>query len=1156
MLVLKSIGNGVKNLMINRIKPSYILFCRALFISFFVLAVTTCFAQWEDSFGHEWIDYNQPYLRIDVQKEGIQQLKVSSLPNNFRSIDPNLFQLWYRGKEVAIIRADRENILFWGVLNDGASDSLFYRPKTDRINPYLSLYSDKGYFFLTYGSRNGKRSKVVDQNTEISEAIINNQLAKQVVTFKDNYALGTYTAGTHDALLNSFYTRAKTWVSNAIAGPKSVTSFAKDTVFNYRFETNHISHFAEEKGEVEIAVTGLRSGPHNIVIYVGSNNGGGLREATNLQFTGFDTRRIKVPLKESDFSLSGELFVRLESKTDAINDWFGVSHMVLAYPQELDIVDRETYRIAVPEISSKFKRIKIKNVLAGNYEIVEVSNPHEVSVIPSDFFLTTNEISLSDLNKNSADVYISKGIFSEITIAQISSVDFNKITFASQSNYRLNSGGLDPGAFDFLMITNNTLETAAVQYAQYRSSSEGGSYRTLLMNIRDIYNQFNYGEPSPTAIRRFVNYMLSQGVRESKHNLLLLGHSITYSERVIKELPDEVPSVGDPASDILLVAGLKGSPVDLAAIPVGRVSALNEQSLLNYLEKVKIFERESKEALWKKEVLHLSGGHSNSEIAQLSGILRSLESQVSLSEFGGHVTPRVKVAGVSTSENVDISESINSGVGLLTFFGHGSQANTDLNFGFVTDATRGYLNTERYPLMYFNGCGVGNVFTSRTAVGIAGDWLFAKNRGAIALVGNSYFSYVSSSAKHLSSLYKELFSDVKTELSIGQILNRTSEAILSSSPNAYDVANIHQINLMGDPAIKLLRFEKPDYIVDDESIAIYSDTPEKKLSEASKVITRIHFKNSGLFYREQNIEVDVTFFYRDGTSEVKQILTQPIAFQDTLSFEVEKKGELARVLVRINPNEKIEEALLSNNLSELIVDWDTAKELHFYPTEPVRDLVPPRLKVFFDNRIIRNGDYVRPAPNILFYIEDDRLLQHTNVEDQIEVYYRTCEECSLIRIPSEELVPTAITQNNEQGIAFSYNGQSMIKGDFELVVIAKDRAGNSLTSPYIVRYKIKEAVSPSTTNWSVIASPNPATNYIKFTFPLIEETLSDKTEFYLYDNIGRQVHRETVDVDAHEWYFFPTKSMSGIFMYRFLTESINNVQSKPKSLSGKIVINN
>ena len=60
-------------------------------------------------------------------------------------------------------------------------------------------------------------------------------------------------------------------------------------------------------------------------------------------------------------------------------------------------------------------------------------------------------------------------------------------------------------------------------YAAYRASPAGGRYDTLVVDTDLLYNQFNYGEFSPLAIRRFANYRIRALLYAGKPNWDLLG---------------------------------------------------------------------------------------------------------------------------------------------------------------------------------------------------------------------------------------------------------------------------------------------------------------------------------------------------------------------------------------------------------------------------------------------------------------------------------------------------------------------------------------------------------------------------------------------------------------------------------------------------------
>jgi len=80
------------------------------------LASTHSIAQkWSGFHGNEWLagKYSQPWVRIGVTAKGIHKINVSDLPQAFKDADKNRLELWHRGTQVSIIKADANEIVFY-----------------------------------------------------------------------------------------------------------------------------------------------------------------------------------------------------------------------------------------------------------------------------------------------------------------------------------------------------------------------------------------------------------------------------------------------------------------------------------------------------------------------------------------------------------------------------------------------------------------------------------------------------------------------------------------------------------------------------------------------------------------------------------------------------------------------------------------------------------------------------------------------------------------------------------------------------------------------------------------------------------------------------------------------------------------------------------
>ena len=102
------------------------------------------------SFGNEWIDYSQKYYEIKVAENGIYRISFANLisagiPVN--SIDPRTFQVFGRGKQVAIfIQGELDNsfdpsdyIEFYAEKNDGWLVEELYKGSSNHPNPFITV---------------------------------------------------------------------------------------------------------------------------------------------------------------------------------------------------------------------------------------------------------------------------------------------------------------------------------------------------------------------------------------------------------------------------------------------------------------------------------------------------------------------------------------------------------------------------------------------------------------------------------------------------------------------------------------------------------------------------------------------------------------------------------------------------------------------------------------------------------------------------------------------------------------------------------------------------------------------------------------------------------------------------------------------------------
>jgi hypothetical protein len=1097
------------------------------FIAVQIFGAAQAFAQWGAPYSNSWISYDKNYVKIYVSQKGIHRIPFGSLPADFSVKEPDKIQLWHRGKQVSIISTANSEILFYAVPNDGATDSLFYRPMNSRKNPYFSMYSDKSAYFLVNGDAVGARAKTQSSKSEIQPLALVG--ATNLNVYQQEYSMSTESP-IRPSFYNSFFEFSASRTGKTNLGNKM-------TLFPFTL-AGRVSK-SGTKTTVKLLFHGRSNNVRMLEVYVGKTEQT-LRLAGSASNSGFAATEYSFDILEDDLDADGKATLGLKSVATDPLDRFSLAYFAIDYPRDLNMSGAKSFNFAIPASAGPQVRLSLKNAPA-DARILDITNEDVPVVIQS----TLTDFTLTRESGKPSSMLVSNEMIT-VVAANIQSLKFKKYDL-SPANY--------------VIVTSENLLEGAQTYANYRASAAGGGYKPVVVNIKDIYDQFNYGEPSPVGIRRFTDYLLSQGSKDKY--LLLIGKSITHNERMKRELPDEVPTVGYPGSDVLLVEGLGGAASNVASLPIGRIPAVTNATITDYLQKVKEYESNTfGDVGWRKKVLHLNGGKTASEISQLKDMLKNLVPYVTDGIIGGKVTPFSKQQGISEVEKVNITPEVNAGVGLITYFGHGSVTVTDLDMGYATDEVRAYSNNLRYPMMYFNGCGVGNIFSGRfnpapntnDRYSLSMDWLLASKRGAIAIIANSFESFVSPSEKYLERLYNSMFvAPASFGATIGKIQLAVAKDILAEDKGVYAVANIHQSILQGDPALRLVTVENPDYAVDpQESISIYSESGNKTIGNSSSLQLKVALTNHGRYKKGESVPVQINYVGRDGTV-TKTESVPSYAFADTLNVKFETNKSIRSIQVAIDPKSTLVEMTRENNVAELAIDWDVAEGLTVYPSTAVKDIVPPVLHVTFNERNLENNEVIAPNPRIRVYLDDDRVV--TRDTSLIEVLIRPCqdESCKFVKI-GYKLANVSLDSINRHAIQFSYLSSNLSTGKYELLVNGKDVAGNAYSEPYHVFFEIQEAASESIV---VTSSPNPTSSYMRMEAKLgAFGGNGGKARTLIYDARGNVVLKSTVTfprTERFEWYLPVNNLNPGIYIYKIFIEGGSTAGSEFEK-TGRVVI--
>lgn len=889
---------------------------------FFVVLLLCGINSSAQDFGDNWINFDQTYYKIPVVKEGIYKITPEFLQRN--KVKPEFFnsnsqlQIWHRGIQQAITVVSSgdslktgDYILFYGTKNDGAQDAQLYFPKTDFYNQHTSLFSDTTAYFLTLSKKS--TSKRVSTFTSSNFSNPANYFITDSIqnTFEYYWNLGYEGEDPTQTL----FTATEGWSSGGFK--------------NKEFKLPLKEYVSADNLDIEVYISGKERNLFQPKIYlIGKNKTDTLTFPINIEASNpaetfsFGALKTKFSLSQTELAPyidNEKITLKITNPGD-----LSLNYIQVSYPKTADLksTNKTSFRIS----SNTDQAIKISHTpYNANFAIVTDQN----SISWISFRIKNDTAFLPNLPKGSKIFYTTE--FEEINA--ISPVEFKEF---------------EPTDSTFLIITHKKLLSAAQTYADYRKSAAGGGYDVLIAEIGQLTNQYSYGERTPLAIRRFLNQLKSKNINSPDHLFIIgMGIQLDYMQRErtnetqTDDAGDLVMPAGCPGGDFVYSLGLDGTTKSNSynnltsqypTISTGRISAKTNQEVLDYLSKAKEHDALNSSATWRRNVLHITGGFQSYQTVEYNLFQANLfrtymfgaNEIIKIPFFGATLTTLGRYQGGS-SELIDVSKEVNDGVSLITFLGHSSRQITDVTIGFVSNNNAfNYRNKGKYPVLYLNGCVIGNTFYNPATANEPSfilDWVLTKDKGAIAALSNSGTGFLGELRTNIEETYKNAFLDSTTfGKTIGEQIVASQKNIYTSlpKPNENMVSLLENTSIQGDPAIHVFNAPKPDYEPVCDRISVLSIDNKKITTETNSFEILIPVRNYGMYIRK-NLNVSVKRNYLNNTKSIQYPLASFISVRDfdTLRFRID--GAVLDATgantfeIRIDPENVISEMNESNN---------------------------------------------------------------------------------------------------------------------------------------------------------------------------------------------------------------------------------------------------
>ncbi len=267
---------------------------------------------------------------------------------------------------------------------------------------------------------------------------------------------------------------------------------------------------------------------------------------------------------------------------------------------------------------------------------------------------------------------------------------------------------------------------------------------------------------------------------------------------------------------------------------------------------------------------------------------------------------------------------------------------------------------------------------------------------------------------------------------------------------------------------------------------------------------------------------------------------KPLPANDTIHLEyildTKRFPGLNTVVVFFNPdNDQLEEYLLNNFLH---------KNIFVRP-----DNYSPIMDVTFDGTHILNNDIVSAKPNIFIKVKDDSkfmLLNDTSLFKISVRYPNGVQKQFSFNSDTLRFTPAVATTDKVDNTAtIDFNPDFMEDGDYELIVSAKDRSGNTTGQPeYRVAFKVIN--KPMISN--MLNYPNPFTTSTAFVFTLTGSEVPQNLRIQILTITGKIVREITKEelgpirigrnITDFKWDGtdqYGQRLANGVYLYRVIT---------------------
>ena len=743
--------------------------------------------------------FTGPRYKISVTESGMYSITAQDLAAagaNIETINPATLTLTNKGKRIPIFVRGENDKRF-----DPTDEIIFYGERQQGKTSYIDPYSDENIYWLSWGAGPGlrmatKTSLPQANNTQSYQRFLTRAHIEKDLHFRrfrhvNLTASQTYTEFSQGLLQRQFHLTElpplpnDSWFWSQLSAPALKT---------FNFKLPGVSNTALPT-TIRVSLYGRSNTPHLCTVWLNDKI-----EFGEARWNGEIEYQIHNQDIPQSFLNEGRNAIRItnpgnpESPIDIVLlNWLQIDYW-RDFKAEADVLPFAItpFLDTTSAANSNFE-VELKNFTIPDIEIYGIDG--------------TRYVGLSALVDE--DVPGTYRVFFRSTQIRPKAASDPTIQYIALTGnqFRKPIISVDPpselysthNAADYIIITHNHFIQDVQPLVDHRSQQ---GLRAKVVDVQNIYDEFNHGILNPEAIREFLNYAYHNWQSPAPTYVLLIGDTnidIKNKPNFVPTMQVQIPGYGSSASDHQFVT-FRGED-NFPDMLIGRMPANNRVDLRIFIERTINYETSSPVGSWHKRLLMLAGSDlrfhwQTSQLISHNQLSGRYETQ---RIYAPHTDAPIFTDDTTlTPIGRRVIDGFNEGASIVNYIGHGGggrwASSRMLDFA---DPEQNLINISQLPFVISMTCYTGSFEGNKNS--LAEELLRSENGGAIAVIAATSIGLLDGDYYLNAEIFDVIFN--KQTHNFGAILAQAKTQFLINTPRFLDLAEV--FTLFGDPATRL-----------------------------------------------------------------------------------------------------------------------------------------------------------------------------------------------------------------------------------------------------------------------------------------------------------------------------------------------------------------